>query len=860
MGEVRTRRLVASGLVMLLVLLVPVSADESSNLRLDLEIVDENSKPWYGTGDTVVLASSIINDGEATSVNEDPSCGTVMSITNEMGETIVDGTQTCRGQNRGLDVPSGATSLDTLSWALDDQNGVPVPPGVYLLTVELSGSGLSSSVEVMVQQEANLPDALVYSTSLSHRGEALEAGQPFVITYEVYNPSAEVIDLSTFSSCNLLIEFDVPALGPTCTAGFDLIEPYAFTSLGHTMFQAQVGLSTLSIQTPDGELIDTYEFNTVDDEIQQGVLEPSIDLPSVQYSEGLFLDGAITLNNPLDESELLRFTNTCRANYWVADASGNVVFDSLEDAMCRDVVLDVIVGADSQTTFPLDTWAFVDELGCSILTGDYVLVAEVNEFGYAASKDISYNRISPSGCGFDKEIDVSLIIEEKQNSDVAFGVQLTGIEDSTEIQWIDKCKVSFEIWDLDLAESVAIGQDLCVSTDFENQAVRLNSDASITYQLQDFNEYAFSESNYLVYVELWTDRTLTASIDFSWPLKEQVSPESNSNSQESLIGDQTLLLSGIWSGFLTPDGTCWMIEDEAGSIFMLSDSTVPAWLPQRGTYGVYEGTLAEANAPCARFTAESFVLANIVEERLPVVEEPVVEESAIVEEMQEEEEVYPEWVPQAVAVLTVSAVLSMLGFAAFNNEAIRITTTLAGLWLLGLVGKTSETNDGRFQRGRLLGYLTANPGCHFRALLSALEMSNGQLSHHLRVLEQEESIWRRKDGRLVRYYPLTNTLHPLLEDDVLPVPILAPDPLSLQGKILLLLDHDSQMGDFPTQAELSKRLEKSQQLISHHLRTLEKYGLIEGRRMGMRNRYKLTKEALFLLETSDAYLQNEINL
>ena len=185
---------------------------------------------------------------------------------------------------------------------------------------------------------------------------------------------------------------------------------------------------------------------------------------------------------------------------------------------------------------------------------------------------------------------------------------------------------------------------------------------------------------------------------------------------------------------------------------------------------------------------------------------------------------------------------------------------MTGLWLLGLIGKTSETSDGRFQRGRLLGYLTANPGCHFRALLSALEMSNGQLSHHLRVLEQEESIWRRKDGRLVRYYPLTNTLHPLLEDDALPVPILAPDPLSLQGKILVLLDNDSQMGDFPTQADLAKRLDKSQQLISHHLRTLEKYGLIEGRRMGMRNRYKLTKEAMFLLETSEAYLQNEMNL
>ena len=39
MGEVRTRRLVASGLVMLLVLLVPVSAEENTDLHLEIEII-----------------------------------------------------------------------------------------------------------------------------------------------------------------------------------------------------------------------------------------------------------------------------------------------------------------------------------------------------------------------------------------------------------------------------------------------------------------------------------------------------------------------------------------------------------------------------------------------------------------------------------------------------------------------------------------------------------------------------------------------------------------------------------------------------------------------------------------------------
>ena len=83
----------------------------------------------------------------------------------------------------------------------------------------------------------------------------------------------------------------------------------------------------------------------------------------------------------------------------------------------------------------------------------------------------------------------------------------------------------------------------------------------------------------------------------------------------------------------------------------------------------------------------------------------------------------------------------------------------------------------------------------------------------------------------------------------LPNPPLSPDPNSLQGKILTLLDDEHQLGEFPTQSELAKKLEKSQQLISHHLRTLQKFGLVEKRKMGIKNRYKLTKEALFLLET-----------
>ena len=205
-----------------------------------------------------------------------------------------------------------------------------------------------------------------------------------------------------------------------------------------------------------------------------------------------------------------------------------------------------------------------------------------------------------------------------------------------------------------------------------------------------------------------------------------------------------------------------------------------------------------------------------------------------------------------VAVTSSSVLLSML-FIISNTESLRIPATTAGLWLLGLIGKTQETSEGKFQRGRLIGYLTANPGCHFRALMAALQMSNGQITHHLRLLENQELVWRINDGRFVRYYPLNNSLYPGMNPDDLPIPPLSPDPKSLQGKILTLLDDEHQFGQFPTQSELANKLAKSQQLISHHLRTLQKYGLVEKRKMGIKNRYKLTKEAIFLLETDLEY-------
>jgi len=90
MAEARTRLLVASLLVLLLGSLAPVQADGETPVRLETEIINAPLTPWYGTGDVVELSTVLVNDGVQTSITEDPSCGTVMVVSDQSGTAIID--------------------------------------------------------------------------------------------------------------------------------------------------------------------------------------------------------------------------------------------------------------------------------------------------------------------------------------------------------------------------------------------------------------------------------------------------------------------------------------------------------------------------------------------------------------------------------------------------------------------------------------------------------------------------------------------------------------------------------------------------------------------------------------------------
>ncbi|MCK5309241.1 MAG: winged helix-turn-helix transcriptional regulator, partial [Thermoplasmata archaeon] len=66
--------------------------------------------------------------------------------------------------------------------------------------------------------------------------------------------------------------------------------------------------------------------------------------------------------------------------------------------------------------------------------------------------------------------------------------------------------------------------------------------------------------------------------------------------------------------------------------------------------------------------------------------------------------------------------------------------------------KKDEVLD-TYTRGKIHGYIMANPGEHYNAIKRALGMNNGSLAYHLNVLEKEDLVKSKTNGMYKRFYP-----------------------------------------------------------------------------------------------------------
>ena len=825
----------------LLAVMAPSAFAEGPDVSLEASIVDAPDKGWYASGESVEIIGVLSNSGDATSIQVDPSCNEVLRVWSG-GDLVVDGADICLGQSRGLDLDaSSTTEFDPLFWDLKDSNGQIVPSGFYDVEFYIAGEGLSSTVSVHVQTPVSIPDGLELEMIATARDGVHAEASPSIITARLHNTLPVEIDLD-LEGCKL--SFNSQLIG---NCGPDSLKGHQIVTIAQIPVSLDAGLNEFSMALGDGVLITNLVIDAVGDEDEAtwaGEIN-NLEMSLILSDDNLFQEldtfaSEISITNTGTEDISLEFTNTCRGEMWIVDSAGSVVMDTLLFKECMDLEAQNLLTPNSEKTYPQPEWSFTHTNGCYVSSGDLTVVFEIPEFDLFSTVPIVLDGSQNFHC---QDESIQIIAEISGDQELLVEPSIVNTEEF-EINWFNMCGL----------ETVLSGPNGEIETVFSqcdyNQTLSMKFDEfeldSIVMQSIDLDD-----GDYYLQFQTISEPKIRTTLSFTWPLvDEQIEIEEDVDEEVVVVAPR--VVNGSWSATTNDLGVCWLLNSpDEGIITLAGADDSLSWAPKVGATGQYLVVESVPSTACSDFAAASFMVNEVYSQEVLVAPENSQEESAAppTEEAQESE-ISPVVVTIG-AVVASGGILSILVALIATNESWRIPTTSAGLWLLALVGRTNETSDGRYQRGRLMGYLTANPGCHFRALMAALEMSNGQITHHLKVLEDEQSIWRRPDGRLVRFYPYTSNLHPGIVEDELPLPPLSPDPNSLQGKILRLLDDDGNMKKYPTQAELAHRLDRSQQLVSHHLRTLQKFSLVQKQKMGVKNRYRLTREAVFLLDTTE---------
>ena len=804
--------------------LIPHSSAEADSTPDDaIEININEFNDYYVAGDEIVISPYLFNPSSTTVIQNNPSCDFIFTVFDERNDQIFSSEGKCRNQVQSLEIISGETrQLMSHEWDFKDDSGRIISTGTYRIVISHSVLNIDDGTYVTFFSNSSIPGDVELKYNLVDLSS--ESTTAYFLQVFLYNPTSANLELSN-SECTIIIENNLQrSLFENCLNGTTVLHP------NENIYSASQVLDDSWLV--DGEDVSIfingndkkYTINT--SMLQEQKLDSSNPDPTIQLVDmdlQIIENGlSKTLSIQGEVSDVDKY-ETCALDIHIVNDLGQVIVDSWTD-LCTS----------NSEQFSNDTnfvnifdWDLTNDEGCIIDYGRYTIILHDNTQFLSLDFFQNIPNNTAKCVAHDTSIDINSMIV-----------------DSSLYTTLDIHNREY----IRITSNCMLVSGVTVHTASEQTQIIEYCDYDIGNFITPTDEvYQLQQKISLPEFEPYEKITIKYRVNFerSFSATETVYANSETPSVNPSLFHS---ISGTWDKIEYNNNHCWLIS-APNSAYILQPNTIQSnWIPKEGWFGEYTALEHPFDSSfCSQFGLPVITIDEIFTEENPV--KPNLELNAA-ENVEDDSIEIAE-----IAVYGVASSSILVGLLVFisNTEGIRIPVTSAGLWMLALVGKTHETSDGRFQRGRLIGYLTANPGCHFRALMAALNMSNGQITHHLRLLENQELIWRINDGRFVRYYPLNNSLYPGMNPDDLPVPPLSPDPKSLQGKILTLLDDEHQIGEFPTQSELAKKLEKSQQLISHHLRTLQKYGLVEKRKMGIKNRYKLTKEALFLLETDIDY-------
>ncbi|MEW6069638.1 MAG: VWA domain-containing protein, partial [Candidatus Thermoplasmatota archaeon] len=176
-----------------------------------------------------------------------------------------------------------------------------------------------------------------------------------------------------------------------------------------------------------------------------------------------------------------------------------------------------------------------------------------------------------------------------------------------------------------------------------------------------------------------------------------------------------------------------------------------------------------------------------------------------------------------LAFLTATAIIIGFFFGGTELGKYKLLTLL----VVPLFTKLKKENIlDHYTRGRIHGFIEANPGAHFNLIKRALGLNNGTLSYHLYVLEKNSLIKHSNDGFKERFYPIYAKIPK--------VPYLSKTEESI-------LDEIKAMPGI-TQKELKLKLNLSQPLLSYYTTKLTELELLEAVREGKEIKYYLKEK------------------
>ncbi len=159
-----------------------------------------------------------------------------------------------------------------------------------------------------------------------------------------------------------------------------------------------------------------------------------------------------------------------------------------------------------------------------------------------------------------------------------------------------------------------------------------------------------------------------------------------------------------------------------------------------------------------------------------------------------------------------AGLLGLLLFSMLLTEAGFVTVLTAVMSAYSKLSKKDILNHEI--RGLIRGYIIANPGDHYSSIKRNLDLNNGTLAYHLRVLEQNGLIKSMYDGIYKRYYPANVNISKLKKN------------ISKQEEIFnIILDNPG-----ITMEQIGRNIGVSRQVVNYHVKNLIRAGAISYQR------------------------------